>query len=381
MPLFMDFHKFDKITIEDVRTAHIADLFVQAKYRVKYHQFWVNEEAGTVFCLMEGPDKESCESVHREAHGAIACAMTEVESGFYEVMMGKGHIIDHGSVKNEDGTLDLGYRYILVASVYRVTKAAHSSDLAQLQTPYWARKVISEKMVEFKGRQIQWGFDDSLIGVFNNASEIISCAVHIHHELMRQHLETASIVFRMGVGAAQPVTEKGDFFNDTIKLVHRLSIIAQPNQILISSLFKKLCNDDDLSKINTPKLLNEREEKFISNLLNFTEKNISDEDFTIDKLSNDICISRPQLYRKITSLTGRSPNDFIRDLRLDKALILLKEKSRNIAEIAFKVGFNSPSYFSKCFTKKFGCTPSDFARTNVALYFILNSYCYFLNSI
>jgi len=339
---------------------------VQAKYGVKYHQFWVNEEAGTVFCLMEGPDKESCEAVHREAHGAIACAITEVEPGFYEVMMGKGQMIDHGSVKNEDGSLDLGYRYILVASVYGVTKAAHSSDFAQLQTPHWARKLISEKIVEFKGRRIQWDFDDSLIGVFNNASEIIYCAVHIHHELMQQQSGSRSIVFRMGAGAAPLVTEKGDFFYDAIKVVHRLSVIAQPNQILISSLFKKLCNDDDLSKMNTAKLLNEKEEEFISSLLNFTEKNISHEDFTIDKLSNDICISRPQLYRKITSLTGRSPNDFIRDLRLDKALILLKEKSRNIAEIAFKVGFNSPSYFSKCFTEKFGCTPSDFARTNVA---------------
>ena len=54
MPLFMDFHKFDKITIEDVKTDHIADLSVQAKYGVKYHQFSVNREAGTVFCLMEG---------------------------------------------------------------------------------------------------------------------------------------------------------------------------------------------------------------------------------------------------------------------------------------------------------------------------------------
>lgn len=96
MPLFMDFHKIENITIEDVKSAHIADKKVQDKYGVKYHQFWVNHEAGTVFCLMQGPDKESCEAVHREAHGNIACAMTEVEPGLYEMIMGPGQKIDHG---------------------------------------------------------------------------------------------------------------------------------------------------------------------------------------------------------------------------------------------------------------------------------------------
>mgnify|MGYP003546818225 FL=1 len=76
MPLYMDFHKIENLTVEAVKTAHIADVAIQEKYGVRYHQFWVNELAGTVFCLMEGPDKESCEAVHHEAHGNIACAMS-----------------------------------------------------------------------------------------------------------------------------------------------------------------------------------------------------------------------------------------------------------------------------------------------------------------
>lgn len=366
MPLFMDFHKFEDITIEGVKTAHMADVAVQDKYGVKYHQFWVNEQAGTVFCLMEGPDKESCAAVHREAHGAIACNITEVEPGFYQVMMGNVKKMDRDMVGNEDGTPDLGYRYILATSVYGITKAVDLNDFNQLQSPQWARKLIAETIVENKGRQITWGTDDSLIGVFNNASNVISCAVYIYDKLMREKQGKTQTVFRIGVGASQPVTEKGNFFSDIIKLARRLSIIALPNQILISSLVKKLCIDEDLHKISTAKFLNTTEEEFASNLLNFAEENISDEDFSIDKLSNEICISRPQLYRKITSLTGRSPNDFIRDLRLEKALNLLKEKSFNVAEIAFQVGFNSPSYFTKCFTRKFGCTPSDYARINIA---------------
>src|SRR6188472_2803424 len=100
MPLYMDFHKFDSITIEDVKTAHMADVAIQDKYGVKYHQFWVNQDAGTVFCLCEGPDKETCELVHQLAHGNKACALTEVESGFYKALMGENHGTDiYGLVK------------------------------------------------------------------------------------------------------------------------------------------------------------------------------------------------------------------------------------------------------------------------------------------
>ena len=80
MPLYMDYHKIDNITIEDVKTAHMADVAIQDKYGVKYHQFWVNQEAGSVFCLVEGPDKKTCELVHQMAHGNIACALTDRKS-------------------------------------------------------------------------------------------------------------------------------------------------------------------------------------------------------------------------------------------------------------------------------------------------------------
>src|SRR5262245_41995400 len=94
MPLYMDFHKFAHVTLEDVKTAHTADVAVQEKFGVKYHQYWVNQEAGTVFCLCEGPDKETCEAVHQTAHGNIACALVEVQPGFFELFMGKRPPID-----------------------------------------------------------------------------------------------------------------------------------------------------------------------------------------------------------------------------------------------------------------------------------------------
>ena len=73
MPLFMDIHFIGEITLEGTRKAHLANLAVQEKYGVNYLQYWFDEEAVTVYCLMEGPDKESCAAAHREANGIIAC--------------------------------------------------------------------------------------------------------------------------------------------------------------------------------------------------------------------------------------------------------------------------------------------------------------------
>jgi AraC-like DNA-binding protein len=74
-------------------------------------------------------------------------------------------------------------------------------------------------------------------------------------------------------------------------------------------------------------------------------------------------MSRPQLYRKTTSLTGKSPNDFIKEIRMRKAWHLLKLKKGNISEVALEVGYSNPSYFSKIFHESFGCTPSELYAT------------------
>ena len=82
MPLFMDVHHHvEGLTAEAVAGAHKADLETQAKYGVNYLQYWFDEGTGKVFCLVEAPNKEAAEAVHREAHGLVADEITEVKEG------------------------------------------------------------------------------------------------------------------------------------------------------------------------------------------------------------------------------------------------------------------------------------------------------------
>jgi AraC-like DNA-binding protein len=97
-------------------------------------------------------------------------------------------------------------------------------------------------------------------------------------------------------------------------------------------------------------------------LMDYTEREWSNTDINVDGISKWLGYSKSQLYRKMVFLTGKSPNSFILEYRLSRALSRLSKTDDNISQIAFETGFNSPEYFSKCFRKKFGVLPSAYAK-------------------
>jgi hypothetical protein len=82
MPLYIDMHSVNGgIATSDVAKAHVADLKTQAKYDVRYLRYWVDENAGKIFCLVEAPSSDAAATVHREAHGLVADEIYEVKEG------------------------------------------------------------------------------------------------------------------------------------------------------------------------------------------------------------------------------------------------------------------------------------------------------------
>ncbi len=98
--------------------------------------------------------------------------------------------------------------------------------------------------------------------------------------------------------------------------------------------------------------------QFIRRLQEIVTTDLEDEDFGVETLTQEIGMSQPQLWRKLSALTGQSPSQFIRSVRLEYAKQLLQENSGNVSEIAFAAGFKNLSYFSRCFREKFGNPPS-----------------------
>ena len=87
-------------------------------------------------------------------------------------------------------------------------------------------------------------------------------------------------------------------------------------------------------------------------------------DFSVEDMGRSLGMSRTSLYKKILSLTGKSPLEFIRVLRLKRAAQLLTESQLSVSEIAAEVGFNTVKYFTKYFKEEFNCLPSAYARKN-----------------
>lgn len=353
----MDYHKIAGATIEDVRKSHVADLAVQKKYAVRYHQFWMNQEAGAIFCLMEGPDMKTCEMVHRITHGNIACAMTEVEPGYYKALMGDGVESVDGIVLSNGGAVDLGYRSILVTTILPFGKKANAFTApVHLRNSDATENMVFQQLARFNGRRITTAYDDSLVGVFDDPIKAVKCARAIRDELLH-----AGIRVRFGLSVDQPVAGGAEFFKNALTLAHRINSIAPENGMLISSLARHLCGNESIDDENTfARALTASDEEFVSNLFEVTEGNLSNDTFAIDDLCRALGRSRAQLYRRIRMLTGGSPHDFLRNIRMNKAVAFLKRKTMNISEIALEVGYKNPSYFARCFAMKFGCTPSQF---------------------
>ena len=101
------------------------------------------------------------------------------------------------------------------------------------------------------------------------------------------------------------------------------------------------------------------DEIFLNNVMEAIEKNMEEEEFGVEELAKNVTMSRSQLHRKLIALIDQSPSDLIRKTRLLRAKELLQKKACSPSEVAFKVGFNSHTYFSKCFKKEFGVSPGE----------------------
>jgi DNA-binding response OmpR family regulator len=101
-------------------------------------------------------------------------------------------------------------------------------------------------------------------------------------------------------------------------------------------------------------------EKFLLHARRIVENNIGNPDFSVEQMAREMHRSRTQLFRKMKAVTQLSPNEYINELRLERAATLILSRADTLTQITYSVGFNEQSYFAKRFRKKFGVTPSEY---------------------
>lgn len=104
----------------------------------------------------------------------------------------------------------------------------------------------------------------------------------------------------------------------------------------------------------------DKDSRFLLQLIEIIKANLSNSDLKIDDLGKELGMSHTPFYKKIKQLTNQTPNDFLKNIRLEQARKLLTDKNLNISEIAYLTGFSSPKYFRECFKKQYGQSPSEY---------------------
>ncbi len=120
-----------------------------------------------------------------------------------------------------------------------------------------------------------------------------------------------------------------------------------------------------MTKTATDNVLSLQDQRFIDMLSRAVESNLEIRQFGVEDLAREIGMSRSLIYRKLQSISGRSVSQFIRDIRLGKAMELLEQNSGTVSEIAYRVGFGSPAYFNTCFHERYGYTPGEVKYRNL----------------
>ena len=355
MPIFMDRHDIKGITAKHVSEVHEADIRVQDKFGCKTLTYWFDETTGLAFCLVDAPEKNAVTKMHNEAHGVIPNQIIEVQSNLVEAFLGRisdpkstTDSVEPELVINESAIRTIMYIEFRLKDFPR--KSNYSTSFAVFD------EFIHKKMEEKGCKKIK-DIDDGFLASFTSEENAVKCATEILNKFKDYNRKNPNTKIRasIGISTGAPVTEREDLFGETIRQAKRLCYIAEDGEILISSEISDVRIDNELVKSLKPD-----EEKFIYELMEITDKNWNHVDFRVDDFSEQIGMSKSRFYRKTTSLTGHSPNEFIREFRLKKALKLIEKHKGNISEIAFESGFSNPSYFTQCFHKRFGLLPSEY---------------------
>jgi len=300
-------------------------------------------------------------AAHQEAIGFTACNIIEVNPGNYSLFMGEVEEDETGLAKYMNGSLDSGNRIVLYIDLLFYPISSKDSNFYQAHA--FPSHIIHELFQTYNAREVEHP-SPRIMAIFTFSADALQCARTIKEEINRWSKTHKQYNFelKMGLGVGSPVTDGDTFFGDAIQTAKHLSQMAPPEQILISSLMKELSRDDPNLHSNLFNFISPRQESFLRKLMDFLESNLNDPEYNVKTLANDFGLSRSQLYRNINSITGHSPNSFIKEFRLRKAIELIRSQIGNISEISYLTGFNDPSYFSICFQKKFNISPSIYAQ-------------------
>lgn len=354
----MDVHYTPGVKAREVAQAHELDLINQVDHGCKCMTYWIDENRESIFCLIEGPNKEAVEELHRKAHGMLPTKVIEVSNDLVESFLGRIYDPENARI-TEDGLKvfeDPSFRILLATRVTDPVLLEQKLGREEANKFLSSHNAIIRKTIkDYGGREAEHAGIGFIIS-FSSATKAAECAMSILKAIPQS--EATATGLKMGINSGEPVEKSNRFFGDTIRYALNLCSLVNNLQVALSSSVKELIEREFYQKNrNRFFTFNPPDEDFLKNLFENLEKHWHESEFDVDDYCKEMAMSRSQLYRKTISLTGFSPNILLKEFRLESAKEMMKKQNQSISQITFNSGFTSPSYFTKCFRKKYDVLP------------------------
>jgi len=237
MTLFLDRHRVPGARANDIAAAHQLDLTVQAKYQVRYLTYWFDDDEGTVFCLAEGPDRQSLEAVHREAHGLVADNIIEVGSGPINAFLGEipRHVAGEAYVES-------AVRVILFTDLCDSTRQTQElGDEGFMSLLREHDEIVRGALSQWGGREVKHT-GDGIMASYSSVSCAVESAIEMQWSLRRRNERAEHpIQLRIGISVGEPVTERDDLFGAAVQMSARICGVATPGSVAVSTAVRELC--------------------------------------------------------------------------------------------------------------------------------------------
>lgn len=250
-------------------------------------------------------------------------------------------------------------------------------------------ELVRSKVNQFRGK-IYSRAGNGFVATFDGPSKAVHCGIAI-----RQAMKLKQVKIQMGVHSGECIiTPDNSVAGLAVHIASKVQQMSKGDEILVTQTVKNLLSgaglnftpkgstrlkgiDDPISVLSVRDVMLEGDSEFeptslptshgkhhtfLENVLQSIESHLKEEDFNIEILCKEVGVSERQLQRKLKSIANKTPNQMIRSVRLHKAKEFLLGKHFGISEAAYSTGFNSLSYFTKCFKKEFGMAPSEMMK-------------------
>jgi len=252
MPIFMDRHNVWETTAADVAAAHRRDLEVQDRYGVRFLTYWFDESRGTIFCLVDAPDKESAQCVHREAHGQVAGEIVEVPLAVVEAFLGRIQDPAPQPGQAPGDNLDAAHRTIMFTDIVGSTEiTARLGDRRATELVRAHDSIVRRCLAACDGREVKHT-GDGIMAAFPDSARGVACAIRIQRAFAHYNSDSHGgepIHVRIGLDSGEPVEDSNDLFGTTVQRAARICNAAETDQILVTETVRSEHGNAELFQV------------------------------------------------------------------------------------------------------------------------------------